>query len=265
MTTAPHTPSAREILHLSKSVEHYTPPYILAAARQVMGSIELDPASCEIANRTIKAERFYTAADDGLSQPWVAATLWVNPPYGRDPKRNHQAFIRHLIPAYEDGDVGQAMLLVNASTGDKWFFPLWRFWICFMYERIAFLDEALIPQTSPTHNNVVVYFGTHGRRFADVFSALGRVVPPDKQPREIQHIPQTWQVPSNMRHIVVYPHLQVTRTAQRWNVRCPYCDRVHTHDAGEKGTDPRLLLGGRVAHCHRGHYELRELPPEVNV
>jgi phage N-6-adenine-methyltransferase len=29
-----------------------------------------------------KCSRFYTAADDGLSQPWIGA-CWCNPPYGK--------------------------------------------------------------------------------------------------------------------------------------------------------------------------------------
>lgn len=168
--------------HSSKTVEHYTPQRYIDAARRVMGSIELDPASCEAANRTIHATRFYTADDDGLAQPWNAATLWCNPPYGRDPKRNHQAFIRRLVASYTAGHVEQAMLLVNSSTGERWFKPLWSYWICFLYERIAFIDEQGAEQGSPPHSNVIVYFGHNTARFREVFRAFGRICPPDDQP-----------------------------------------------------------------------------------
>ena len=35
--------------------------------------------SCQ---ETVKAKRYFTAEDDGLSQPW-AGRVWLNPPYSR--------------------------------------------------------------------------------------------------------------------------------------------------------------------------------------
>jgi hypothetical protein len=55
---------------------------IVEAARRVMGEIHLDPTSSEVANRIIKAKRFYMVKEDALSQPW-ADRVWLNPPYGR--------------------------------------------------------------------------------------------------------------------------------------------------------------------------------------
>src|SRR5579859_6970510 len=67
----------------SKSNEWYTPAPYVNAARQVMGGIELDPASCAQANRTVQAARYYSQADNGLAQDWTCRSLWCNPPYGR--------------------------------------------------------------------------------------------------------------------------------------------------------------------------------------
>ncbi len=53
-----------------RSNEWYTPSYIIEAARQVLGSIDLDPASCALANQTVKAAKYFTVDDDGLAQSW---------------------------------------------------------------------------------------------------------------------------------------------------------------------------------------------------
>jgi ParB family chromosome partitioning protein len=47
--------------------ERYSPPWIVEGARTVMGSIDLDPASCELANTTVKANRYYSRNVDGLA------------------------------------------------------------------------------------------------------------------------------------------------------------------------------------------------------
>jgi hypothetical protein len=51
-------------------VELYTPAKYIEAARLVLGKIDLDPASNEIAQRTVRAERHFTVETDGLNQEW---------------------------------------------------------------------------------------------------------------------------------------------------------------------------------------------------
>src|SRR5262245_6844094 len=60
--------------------EWYTPPAYLEAARLVLGGIDLDPASSDVAQRRVRAGRYFTKKDDGLSRPW-RGRVWLNPPY----------------------------------------------------------------------------------------------------------------------------------------------------------------------------------------
>jgi hypothetical protein len=50
-------------------VEWYTPAeYVDLAQEVVLGKIDLDPASSALAQQTVKAKQFFTAADDGLAK-----------------------------------------------------------------------------------------------------------------------------------------------------------------------------------------------------
>lgn len=68
----------------SGSAEWYSPPELVEPARQVFGGFDLDPASCEEANRCVRATRIFTVADDGLIRPWDVegrpSRVWLNPP-----------------------------------------------------------------------------------------------------------------------------------------------------------------------------------------
>ena len=59
---------APHVSHNSGESEWYTPPPIIESARSVMGGIDLDPASSEKAQETVRAEGFFTAEDDGLTR-----------------------------------------------------------------------------------------------------------------------------------------------------------------------------------------------------
>lgn len=164
------------VQHSSESVEWYTPEEYIRAARAVMGDIDLDPASCEQANRTVKARRYYTKDDDGLKQEWFGR-VFVNPPYGwtEDSESSQAVWSARLIAEWEAGNILEGILLVNAATAQKWFAPLWRFPICFTDHRIRF-ERPGAEKNQPPHGSVFVYFGHDVQKFARVFSQFGAVV-----------------------------------------------------------------------------------------
>ena len=171
----PRVSSVPAVLLSSESNEWYTPKRYIDAARALMGKIDVDPASCEEANRIIKAEKFYTIDDSGLNHLWLDK-VWLNPPYGlTEGKSNQEIWSRELIDRYNAGEVTEAVLLVNANTEAKWFQPLYEYLICFTDHRIRFYssdDEA----NQPTQGNALVYFGMQRKRFIEIFSHFGVVV-----------------------------------------------------------------------------------------
>lgn len=167
-----------QVLHSSESNEWYTPSRYLTLVRRVLGNIELDPASCEIANRAVCAERIFTPETDGLLQSWEAESLFLNPPYGKtDNDSNAGIWAAKLISEYESKRTKQAILLVNACTSEAWFQPLYLFPICFTDHRIKFVPPPeRAKKNQPTKGNCFVYFGDNLDLFVSVFSEVGSVV-----------------------------------------------------------------------------------------
>lgn len=161
-----------------KSNEWYTPAMYIEAARSVMDGIDLDPASCEVANQTVRASHYYTKEDNGLMQPWYGR-VWCNPPYGRTTNQHGsylEHFSRRLIDQYERGNVEQAILLIPANTGTSWFPPLCRYLLCFPPYRLHFYTERGKASDTASFGSVFVYFGSNSARFIEIFSRFGPIL-----------------------------------------------------------------------------------------
>lgn len=159
--------------HVSKNTgvpEWYTPPEYIKAARDVLGTIELDPATSKLAQKTVKAKRFYTIDDDGLSKAWAGA-VWMNPPYTSDLVVK---FTEKLRTHHASGDVPQAIVLVNNATETKWFQELAAVSTaaCFPAGRIKFLDEDGKPG-APLQGQACIYLGSNGATFCSRFKEFG--------------------------------------------------------------------------------------------
>ena len=160
-----------ERLVQSNENEWYTPSTYVEAARYVLGGIDLDPASTSKANETIKAERFYTKTQDGLSQAW-SGRVWLNPPYGGMTAK----FIEKFVSGFRARQITAGICLVNAHCTDtEWFQSLWIGTLCFTNHRIDFTSEKEKHSTS-THGSVFAYLGPIAGRFACAFERFGVIV-----------------------------------------------------------------------------------------
>lgn len=175
LTTAGMLKVAKEIKtpHVSFNSgenEWYTPSFLIEAARESMGWIDLDPASNKLANETVKAENYYTILDNGLTKEWYG-NVWLNPPYSQPEISDFSNKVAKL-------EFIQACVLVNNATETAWFQNMMSVCtcICFLKGRVKYNDKNGTPVNSPLQGQVVLYFGENAIKFYDVFNKLGIVL-----------------------------------------------------------------------------------------
>lgn len=164
------------VAHNSGENEWYTPPEYIAAARESMGGIDTDPASSATANATVGADQYFTAADDGLSQRW-RGRVWMNPPYAQP---LCSRFAAAVVQKYRDGEIDQAVILVNNATETAWFQLMLTTAaaVCFPRGRVRFLDPSGAAIGAPLQGQAVIYMGPNVDRFRAAFGGIGAILVP---------------------------------------------------------------------------------------
>ena len=155
--------------------EWYTPEDLVEAARDAMGEIDLDPASCDVADAVVRASRYYTREQNGLDldREW-AGRVFMNPPYS-----SLARWVDRLVRHHAASEVEQAVVLIRAGVGDSWFYELAEASdaLCLLRERVRFWHPGK-DSIKPTEGQVVAYLGADVDRFADRFARFGKVVRP---------------------------------------------------------------------------------------
>lgn len=173
-----------EVKHSRGSSEWFTPTRFTDAAREVMGGIDLDPASCAEANEYVQATRYFTKEYDGRLQKWIADSVWLNPPGGEKGRSGQEEWFGYAEREYKAGNAKQIIFMMFNSSGTEteWFQgALGNYPICYVNQRIKFTPAAGAYETSkrndPVHGNAIIYLGPNNARFSEVFSKFGKVIP----------------------------------------------------------------------------------------
>jgi hypothetical protein len=155
--------------HVSnKENDWYTPPEYIEASRAVLGDIDLDPATSDFAQQTVKAKQYYTKEDNSLDKPWHGK-VWMNPPYSMPEIKQ---FAEKIVQEFQDGRVSEAIVLTNNSSDAL----LGTAGIaCFPSSRVKFYNpdsEVMATRQGQT----LFYFGDNRERFSEVFAQFGAIV-----------------------------------------------------------------------------------------
>lgn len=172
------------VQHMQESLgqmEWGTPAYIIDAARiSFRDPIDLDPASSELANETIRAKRIYTIETNGLVMPWKARNVWLNPPYRSDLL---SAFVDKFLAEWSEGNFEEGAVMTNAVIGTRWAQKLASeaSAICLLDKRVKFhrLNERgdyYTPKIGSLQGQAVWFFDSEDNpgRFRRAFGQLGR-------------------------------------------------------------------------------------------
>ncbi len=187
----------------SGTVEYYTDPLIVEAARAVMYSIDLDPATSLLANAFgVYADRIFTREDNGLAHDWFG-NVWLNHPFhrgenacpkdrakcqknicikptGKDkkgPPRGHideeipsnSDWINKAVAEYQSGRAKQIINICFSSTSESWFRPLLDVPLCFLTPRTGYYRPDGTLAGDVTKGSVVAYMGPDPSRFKRIF------------------------------------------------------------------------------------------------
>jgi ParB family transcriptional regulator, chromosome partitioning protein len=145
----------------------YTPAHLVAAAREVLGAIDTDPATCAAAQAVVQATTWYTEVENGLLQQWQGR-LWLNPPYSAPSKWTDKA-----LGHYASGDVIAALILTNSYTETGWWQRMAAVGVMLFFAgRMQFWH----PQKESGQNRTgqtLCYLGSDRARFQEVFGHYG--------------------------------------------------------------------------------------------
>lgn len=162
---------------VSEKKDWNTPPkYVDAIKRFFNNDIKLDP--CSNNQSMIEADVKYILPTDGLKESWSFDTIFINPPYGRNPEnkttikdwliKGQEAFhngseLLYLIPVATNTSHFKEIIFKEASS------------ICFLEDtRLKFWNNGMEMKKGAPMACCFVYFGDRVEFFFKIFEQYGK-------------------------------------------------------------------------------------------
>lgn len=162
--------------NISEKKDWNTPPKYIDLINKMLGVIELDPCSNE--NSLVVSTYEYQLPINGLKKNWEYKTIFVNPPYGRDPinKTSLYNWLSKGLEAYKNGS--ELLFLIPVATNTKHFKEIifkQAKGICFLNDtRLKFWNEGKEDKKGAPMSCCMVYFGKDYDKFGEIFKNNGK-------------------------------------------------------------------------------------------
>tara|TARA_E500000318_G_scaffold68809_1_gene63659 strand:- start:264 stop:857 length:594 start_codon:yes stop_codon:yes gene_type:complete len=187
----------------AEDFEHISNRDLIDSAHMLMGSIDLDPASSEFANKYVQATEYYNPVDDGLNDQQWYGNVYLFPPnrsYFWDKKSDRWKVTRGLSPTLASGhavwwralkrkwlanEINQAIFFTNYMDMAMYCQDIFDHPVCIMKSRPTLMrryyaDDRIYHQTTGT--SMIVYLQPQfditsaTESFLDIYSEKGRIL-----------------------------------------------------------------------------------------
>lgn len=155
----PPVKKAKMAVHFASATNEWETPPELFARINALYNFTLDPCCTK---ETAKCAKYFTAAENGLTQSWKGHRVFCNPPYSR----GEQA--KWIKKAYEESLEGALVVLLIPSRTDTkvWHDYCMKGDIKFIKGRVKFRQDKRILDSAPFPNALVVFnsYGKNSRK-----------------------------------------------------------------------------------------------------
>ena len=154
-------------LGINENNQWYTPAKWIIKVNDVFeGSIDLDPASCKIANERVMAKNIFTIENSGLKNDWFGK-VFCNPPYSAPDLTN---FLKKAIKEFESGHVSEMIILTNQGTDTRWCQIISKGLQAYTIGRISFVRPNGFDYGGTSRGQLFSYYGPNKEKFIKVFT-----------------------------------------------------------------------------------------------
>ena len=147
-----------------------TPPEFVGDVLEFFDNkLDLDPCCNDIENPTVPANKLFDEKINGLTQPWVAESVFMNHPYS-----NSKEWIPYAVSQYELGHAKELVLLIKMDVSTRWWKSISTYPFLAINKRLKFGNG----KGAAPFQSAIVYLGDRLGKFRRIFGKYGTLYMP---------------------------------------------------------------------------------------